>query len=619
LSLSVVAGQTAQNPPTQPPQGMPRFSASVDLIEVDVSVLDRNRQPVRGLVPADFTILENGVRQTIAAFSEVFVPEPLSQPAAWMRTATADVQVNTAAGSRLFVLVLDDAMIPQTPRLVTSVKDIGRQIVERLGPADLASVVYTMDGRKAQEFTGDRARLLAAIERFTPGFGGGDLFEGYSVGTVRKVAEYLAAVPQRRKALIYVSTGVALDLEALGPAQVGTFGDRGGQAGRLKQEMTDIFRYAQRANVNVYPIDPRGLAGFDEEPIGPNLAREYLFTLAANTGGFALANNNEFATGVTQMFRENGSYYLIGYESTDPKMDGKFRSLEVRVHRPDVVVRARTGHTPVRAEAEGDVRRPSPLAKAISGLVPVTDMAMRVMTAPFAVAGKNEAAVAIVIGLRQPAPDVRSFDDVDLVVRAFDTQGRARGVQAYKSRLTLRPAPDPEAKYEVLTRMDLAPGRYQLRIGVHSSLHGKSGSIFHDLDVPDFRREPISLSGVVLSATPPVASAGRERISPLLPIAPTTQREFIGHQSTAFLRAYQGGNGKLAPVRLVARILDAQDAVVFESVETLTPERFDKARAASYQLDVPFGHLRPGPHLLSFIASIGNRAPIHRDVPFRVH
>lgn len=619
LTSLTLAAEQQQKPQPQDPA---RFSAAVDLIEVDVSVLDRGRQPVRGLTPVDFTVLENKIPQKIAAFSEIFVSEPVPPTAAWMRASAPDVRVNTGAGTRLFVLVLDDAMIPANPRTVAGVKEAGRRFIDRLGPTDLAAVVFTMDGRQAQEFTGDRTRLIAAVEKFSPGFGGGELFEKYSLSTVRRVAEYLAGVPQRRKALVYVSTGVGVDFGALGPAQPGVFGDPGGRHGALKQEMQDIFKYAQRANVNVYPIDPQGLAGFDVDPGGPNLAREFLQSVAENTGGFALVNNSEFAAGVTQIFRENGSYYLLGYESSDPRTDGKFRSLEIRVNQPGLTVRARTGYTAERAGLEERAARTSPLAKAISGLVPVTDMAMRVTAAPFAIAGKSEAAVVIVLGLRQPAPEKRTLEHVDLIVRAYDADRRERGVQAFRSDITLRPASESEkeAKFEVLARMDLKPGRYQLRLGVHSAALGKSGSLYHDVDVPDFAKEAVSLSGVVLTATPPVTSASmaRDKLATLLPVSPTTQREFLAHQATAFVRVYQGGKASPAPVTVSVSIVDSRDVRVFGATETLGAERFGNARAADYRFELPFGRLKPGPHLLAVEVSRAG-ASARREVPFILH
>src|ERR671913_1679168 len=67
LVVWVCASAQQQVPPAQPPT----FRAAVDAVQLDVSVLDKDRRPVRGLTAADFTVLENGKPRPIVAFSAV--------------------------------------------------------------------------------------------------------------------------------------------------------------------------------------------------------------------------------------------------------------------------------------------------------------------------------------------------------------------------------------------------------------------------------------------------------------------------------------------------------------------------------------------------------------------
>src|SRR5579862_7790756 len=153
----------------------PQFRAGVDLVQVDVTVLDKNHRPVRGLTAADFTIIEDGKPQTIAAFSPVDVPDPppvpivAGKPVTWMRDVSSDVQSNDVASGRIVVLLIDDALIPNDPRIVANAKKITKEIVGRLGPGDRMSVIFTEGSRQAQDFTSDRARLQAAVEKMHPG------------------------------------------------------------------------------------------------------------------------------------------------------------------------------------------------------------------------------------------------------------------------------------------------------------------------------------------------------------------------------------------------------------------------------------------------------------------
>ena len=124
-----------------------------------------------------------------------------------------------------------------------------------------------------------------------------------------------------------------------------------------ERRFRDLFGEANRANVSFYPIDPRGLAVFDT-PIGPEppptieedhrllISRnEALQTLAINTDGIALVNSNDLRRQLHRIADDLTSYYLMGYYSTNSKLDGRFRTIKVRSKRPGVEVRARRGYS----------------------------------------------------------------------------------------------------------------------------------------------------------------------------------------------------------------------------------------------------------------------------------
>ena len=83
----------AQSPPQRP-----LFRGGTDLVQVDVSVLDGKRRPVRGLTAEDFSILEDGQPREIQAFTEVYLPDRVrAQDAACMRVVPSDVATNQTA------------------------------------------------------------------------------------------------------------------------------------------------------------------------------------------------------------------------------------------------------------------------------------------------------------------------------------------------------------------------------------------------------------------------------------------------------------------------------------------------------------------------------------------
>jgi VWFA-related protein len=640
VSVSIMA----QRPPT--------FRGGVEAVVLDVSVLDRDRRPVRGLTAADFTILEDGRLQTIQTFSAVDMPDVMVQDTTpWMREVVPDVRSNEGSrDGRVVVLALDDATPMPAPDVLRA-KALARRTIEALGPRDLAAVVFALNKAAGEGFTQDRARLLASVDKFNgaidymPGpdrRGDGAVLGGAfdqfnpsaatlyqaAVHNLTTVAEYLTALPERRKALVYVSVGVPLEFDAAGPLAVteGT-GDAGSITRQLIKELQDAFRAAQRANVAIYGLDPGGLRAPNEggvrsadEANPGRVNREFLETVALNTGGFVVANTNEPGAGIAQILRENSSYYLAGYVPANPRADGKFRRIEVRVNRPGVTVRARSGYFEPRGSTSGAVSgaRPSTLTSALEGLVPSTGLALQMTAAPFARPDSSDADVAIVLAVRQAAlaGTTAGADHVQVVAQAYDMRAQQRAADRVAFRLDLRAGGDDEVRYEVVSQLRLKPGRYQLRVAAHSSALDKSGSVFYDIDVPDFSKADLSMSGMILAVAPPPVSIPKNRLASLLPITLTAERLFgQTDQVTVFLRVYQGGRAPIAGVPVGVRIVDAHDVVVFETTETLAPERFATGRFADYRLSLPIARLRPGPHLLTLEASLRNRRA-RRDVRF---
>lgn len=658
-AVAALAGALAVSAaaPAATERQQPVFRAGIDVVQVDVSVLDRNRRPIRGLTANDFTVLEDGVPQPIVAFAPVDVPEPDPIDTAWMRDVPADVRSNNLGDGRLFAIVLDDATIPSDPQLINKARTIARDFINRLGPSDLAAVVFTRDNRHAVDFTNDRARLVAAVNKMSPGFAYGGLSlndDNYwffsAIRTLGEVSNYLQTVPQRRKAIVYISTGVPVDTEAASEA-VAIGPGAGSQLERdLATELLrntqdtftaaiqETFLRAQHGNVNIYALDPSGVGGLNfyfqsrtdassgraRGMLGglglSRLNQEFLQTISENSGGRAFINTNKYDESIAQIFRENSAYYLLGYQSTRPRDDRSIRRVEVRVDRPDVDVRTRSAYfnqnQPLLPPETAPAIR---LNNALAGILPNPDIELQAAVAPFAVPGQPDAALAVVLGVRQPAPvadEAEVSETLEVLLSAFTTDGNPRGSQRKSIRLTARTG-EPLA-YDVLTRLDLRPGRYQLRLAVQSSLFDKSGSVYYEVDVPDFAKEQLSLSGVVLSAAGGVPSLPAGALHPLVPLDPTSQRTFgRADQVRAFFQVYQGGSGRLQPVTLSLRVTDDRDTVVTRSTESLTPDRFANDRGADYGFELPLSRLQPGRYLLTVEASRGGRSA-RRDVPFEV-
>ena len=184
----------------------------------------------------------------------------------------------------------------------------------------------------------------------------------------------------------------------------------------------------------------------------------------------------------------------------------------------------------------------------------------------------------------------------------------------------MRPTPDEtDAQFEVLSRIDLPPGPYEIRVSAHSAARDTTGSVYADVIVPDFAKEPLSLSGVAVGLTPGPIAAPKDALASLMPFVPTSQREFYrSDRVTTFLQLYEGGKSSIAPVTLHTRIVDSHDATVFEDTSIIAATDFDtKTRAADHRCDVAVAKLAPGPYVLTFEAAIGKNTA-RRDVRFSV-
>jgi VWFA-related protein len=172
------------------------------------------------------------------------------------------------------------------------------------------------------------------------------------------------------------------------------------------QRMRTIFDEANRANVSFYPVDPRGLAVFDEQIVptagvgsgifaNPTLSPEAdrarlvgrstsLRSLAEATDGLAIVGTNNIENGFKRIINDMSAYYLLGYYSTG-KLDGRFHSIRVRVKRPGVEVRARRGYlAPSAADAaRGLPKAPTPGAPGAENAI-ATAAAAAVATLPAA-------------------------------------------------------------------------------------------------------------------------------------------------------------------------------------------------------------------------------------------
>ena len=618
--LSVAAlGSTA---PSQDPSRtqQPTFRSGVDLVDVDVSVIDKDRRPVRGLTAADFTVLEDGKPRPIVAFTPVDLP-PRDQPSAsWMEAIAPDIATNQYPPEGRLIVVMMDRFIANDQRPIA--RDIGEAAILQLRRGDLAAVVFATHGIP-QNFTSDRALLLAAVNRpfaMLPdgdtGAAGGCYCGSCSLETIADVAESMGEVRQRRKILIIVGSNMSIN-------------PMGQCSGALNHVRDRAIRAIKAGNITVHAFDPAGL----DVPTGSALAKEppnimqlraqamrrrgNIGVLPGETGGRVVVGN-EPAAEAASVFRESASYYVLGVQPAATKADGRFHHLSVRVSRPDVTLQARQGYYSPgarKSEPKPTLRIPPALASAVAGVWPKTDLALRMQVLPFALPGLRDAEMHVLISARVEDA-ARSSAQAEVFVGAFDRNGKSLADTKQTVSVPARAASDgsQSLEYEIPLKLKLKPGRYEVRAAVTDAATGRSGSVYGYVDVPDYTQTPVSLSGILVQAVPETDRPSSES----RPFVATTRREFTRTERIqAVVREYQGLTQALMPGYLEVQVLNSRDQRVFGHETRIQPEQYGANRAVDHGVELPVRDFEPGEYLLTMEVRHGN-TEVRREMRFTV-
>jgi hypothetical protein len=197
------------------------------------------------------------------------------------------------------------------------------------------------------------------------------------------------------------------------------------------------------------------------------------------------------------------------------------------------------------------------------------------------------------------------LEHVEALGKAFTVNGREVASIRQTADLRLVPAA-ADSEYELLSRLELKPGRYLLRYSVQSRGLDRTGSVYTEVTVPDFGKSPLVFSGLVLSAQPAAKAAPPDALTAVIPVVPTTERELTTmHRAQVFARLYQGGKRALRDVRLEAVLTDGQGSEHVLQTEHLTAAMFDRPRAADCVVPLPLAQLPPGPYLITLRANAG--------------
>jgi VWFA-related protein len=467
------------------------------------------------------------------------------------------------------------------------------------GPATEAPAASTVaTDEAAAEATDEAAAEASELDLFN---------NDVRLRALRTLAETLAPIEQK-KAILYFSAGM----------------QRNGQDNLV--ELRAAISAAVRAHVAIYPVDTRGLQavvpGGDARQAsgrgqsmfsGRGVVQQFsqlaasqdtLTSLAADTGGRAFTDTNDFGEAFARVQRDMSAYYLIGYSSTNTIKDGRFRRVQVRLTRDGLRVEARAGYYAARDFAHttrGD--RETQLQEQLFAAVSATDLPVLVTGGFFRISPeKYYVPIAVAVpGSALPAIAGKDKATLDVLGMVRDEQGRPVGRIRQTMNLSAAGGAPLEGKQLLYqSGVTLPPGRFAIKVVVRENTNGLTGSFEASVVVPDLRKAAVKLSSIVLSTQQlpvdgrarsdnPLISGGVHMIPNVTHVVGRDQKLMFYFEvyDAAAAAAILDLRASLAFYRGKVKVLETP---VVERTSVDAPDR----RAAVFKLEVAGGAFKPG-------------------------
>lgn len=659
-ATAVVNGRASQQSSQafqQTGEGTFSLKLNANIVLTNVVVRDKKTGAVvTGLKASDFKIYEDKKEQRIISFDYQNVDQAAvleEKTTAAGRASVADLLNGNFAADpkalkdhRLIVIFFDLSSM-QDEDIDRAVEAAEKYVKTGMQPADLVALVSMSTGLSMdQDFTSDKTALLRGLAKYNgadeTGFANGstgstdgtsddtsafaaDDSEFNSLNTdrellaIRAIAKSLERVDQR-KSMLYFSGGLTkngIENEA---------------------SLRAATNEAAKANMAIYSVDSRGLQALP--PVGDassgslrgNSAysgaaataqfsanfgsQETLSSLSVDTGGKAFFDSNDFAPAFQQIQHDSEAYYLLGFRSTNQRMDGSYRHLTIKVDREDVKIEYRPGYyAAADFQHQKSEDREEALTEQMHSDLPATDVAVYLQALYF-MAQRNM--YYIPVSLIVPGSQIPFVAGGDKDKATLDIMGQvkdAQGIVVGNVRQTVKLAVDAsqQVKHKNIqysTGFNLAPGHYHMKFVMRENQTGNMGSFETDIQVPDLKKAPLKMSSVVV-ASQRVPNTGKHAAgadgSPLvrdgLEWVPNVAHVFRQGQHLYFLyEVYDPAREKGvkgSPIKLMTSIEFMNNGTKVYETPTVTARAVNDADhdAVVFQFDVPVTQLKPGTYI----------------------
>jgi VWFA-related protein len=323
--VSAVHSSRAQTPDTQatpPTANQTPFTLHTNarIVLTDVTVTDRNGNPVHGLSASAFRIFDNGTPEKLSSFEEHTGREPNSLPRAQKDPHVFSNSLVLHPPRVFNVIVLDTTTIDVIDQMYLN-QELTK-FIEHL-PADEPLAIYGRAGEYTTllaNFTTDREELLKGIHKAIPKLQQPGAENWTDVETLDQIARYLSQYPGRKNVLWFEGGSNFFLKDNPADPSDGTM---------VGVNLQPLYDELDAARVALYPIDVRGLM-VDINPSVPD--QQMLMEEQANaTGGRAVFNTNGIALAAKRILDTDASFYTLTYDPHDVKFDNKWHKVKVEV------------------------------------------------------------------------------------------------------------------------------------------------------------------------------------------------------------------------------------------------------------------------------------------------
>ena len=543
--LPVLAAVAQDQPSTQPDYTL---KVSSDLVLTNVVVRDKKTgEVVRGLTAKDFTVLENGKPQKIISFDFQSVDQaaPLDEATVSGRMGSIMGSKNRVANSeqlrnhRLIVMFFD--ITSMQPEDLDRAQEAARNYVNhQMQPADLVAVVSLDQSLSLdQDFTASKQLLLNAVNAYSGTQGAG--FQSGSTGTTNQVEDTTAFTPDEQEyndvntdRELFAFEDIAHSLAYINEKKSLLYFSGGIQRDGIENQASlhAAINAAVRANLSIYSVDARGLeaisplgdastgslrgtSGYNGAALQNNLdsnfnTQEVMATLSSDTGGKAFFDSNDFSPAFQKIQQDTSAYYVVGFRSTDPTKDGRFRRLTIKVNRPDLKLEYRPGYyAPADYRHANHDERERQLQEQLASDLPATDVEVYLQAYYFrSDTGAGQPRFDVPVSLIVPGSQIPFVKGGDRSKATLDIIGELKntaGQDMAEIRQTVKLAVDDsqqvaQKNIQYTTSFSLPLGKYHLKFVVRENQTGRMGSFETDINLPDLKKFPLKLSSVVLSS-----------------------------------------------------------------------------------------------------------------------